>query len=331
MSSRRVNAALCALFALSAGVAVNVTFLQRGPAANWAVRGVFQPVARGASPEARLETSANPSHGPLPFRQSSPVFGVGGHDARPIDGIANTPSPQPGSTAGDVGRIAEGASTVTASNGGDVIRAVQRELGRRGYSAGLPNGVANEATREAIMAYQRDHALPLTGEASDALLKAIVFESFGTVRAPGNLVSTEQGNDKAPIIRAAIKPHSSTSRASQRTTPAVSHRCAGVGLRASRSTCERSALARVKERHGTVLPRPLIAIGAAHSSAHWTARPRVYGWKVLTNSASAPRPTASSIARKPMSGQKYLDSAIASTGIESQMRTQFWNRINGRP
>jgi peptidoglycan hydrolase-like protein with peptidoglycan-binding domain len=68
-------------------------------------------------------------------------------------------------------------------------------------AAGGPNGVANLVTRGAILAYQHDHGLPLTGEPSEALLKALVFESSGAVRLPGSGASTEQGNQAGPIVR----------------------------------------------------------------------------------------------------------------------------------
>jgi peptidoglycan hydrolase-like protein with peptidoglycan-binding domain len=416
-----VNATVWSLVALSAGVALNVTFLQRGTAANWAVRGRFQPVAIGANTEARPETSANPSDGTLTFGQYSPVAGLGGHDGRPIGGIVSaTPSPQPGSTVRDFGRTAEGPSNFAASNGVDVIRAVQRELGRRGYKPGIPSGVANVATRGAIMAYQRDHGLPLTGEPSDALLQAIVFGSSATVRGPGNSVSTERGgtvgdvvrtaesastftasngvdviravqrelgqrgykpgipngmanaatrgaimayqrdhglpltgepsealltaivfdssgaarvpgnsigkehaNHEVPMIRAVIKSHSSTSRSSQRTTQVALRGCGGAGRGASRSTCERNSFARAKEPHGAIVPSARVAIDAAHLSVGWTGRPRVHGREVITGSTTALRPATSSGARKPMSEQKYLHSAVGSSGLASLIWTQF--------
>jgi peptidoglycan hydrolase-like protein with peptidoglycan-binding domain len=413
MTPRRVNAAVWALVALSAGVVVNVTFLQRGKAGNWAVRGASEPVALGANAEAR------PSDGTLAPRQCSPVFGVGGHGAQRCSGIANaTPSPQPGSTVGDVGRIGEGtftaskgvdviqavqrelgrrgykpgipngvatmatraaikayqhdhglsltgepsdallkaivfgssgavrapgtsvstergstvgdvvrtgesASTFIGSNGVDVIRAVQRELGRRGYKPGIPNGMANAATRGAIMAYQRDHGLPLTGEPSEALLTDIVFDSSGAGRAPSNSIGTEHANHEVPIIKAVIKPHSSTSRVSRRTTPVASRRCGGAAGWASRSACERNSFARAKEPHRAVVPSARVAIDAANLNIGWTGRPRVHGREVITSSISAPWPTTSLRASTPTSERKYLHSAVRSSGLASLIWTQF--------
>jgi hypothetical protein len=185
MTTRRVNATMCAFVALSTGVAANVIFLQRGSGANGAVRGTVEPVSSGADPEARREIPANPPDGTLVSRPSSPVLGFSGHAGIPIGATAETSlSPR---SDGDR-HMVEGRV--------DLVRAVQRELGRRGYSPGIPNGVVNPATRGAVMAYQRDHGLPVTGEASEALLKAIVFESSGAVRAPGNAISAEQGKPR---------------------------------------------------------------------------------------------------------------------------------------
>lgn len=57
----------------------------------------------------------------------------------------------------------------------DVVRAVQRELIDRGYEAGPVDGVAHAVTRAAVMAYEHDHGLPLTGQPSEDLLKKILF------------------------------------------------------------------------------------------------------------------------------------------------------------
>ena len=59
----------------------------------------------------------------------------------------------------------------TADENSETIRAIQRELRQRGYGAWSSDGVMRPVTRAAIMAYEHDQGLPLTGEASEALLK----------------------------------------------------------------------------------------------------------------------------------------------------------------
>ena len=46
------------------------------------------------------------------------------------------------------------------------IRAIQTELARRGYEPGVANGAAGLVTRAAVLAYEHDQGLPLTGDPS---------------------------------------------------------------------------------------------------------------------------------------------------------------------
>ncbi|MDX2264584.1 MAG: peptidoglycan-binding domain-containing protein [Hyphomicrobiales bacterium] len=57
----------------------------------------------------------------------------------------------------------------------ETIRAVQRELARRGYRVGAEDGRVRMIMREAIVAYEFDRGLPLTGEPDERLLKDMLF------------------------------------------------------------------------------------------------------------------------------------------------------------
>lgn len=57
----------------------------------------------------------------------------------------------------------------------EITRAVQRELQSRGYVTGPDEGVVSLVTRAAIMAYEFDHGLALTADASEDLLRTIVL------------------------------------------------------------------------------------------------------------------------------------------------------------
>lgn len=59
----------------------------------------------------------------------------------------------------------------------DLTRAIQRELKAKGYETGAVDGVPGLVTRGAIMAYESDANLPLTGEPRHALLQHIVLGS----------------------------------------------------------------------------------------------------------------------------------------------------------
>lgn len=81
-----------------------------------------------------------------------------------------------------VATIGEGAAEEADA---DTVRAVQEQLNRQGYGPVEADGVMRPATRAAIMAFEQDHRLGLTGEASQDLLKQLVFGTPEDTGAPG--------------------------------------------------------------------------------------------------------------------------------------------------
>lgn len=55
------------------------------------------------------------------------------------------------------------------------VSAIQRWLAENGYEPGPADGVLGDNTRAAIMAYQHDNNLTVTGAASDSILKAMIL------------------------------------------------------------------------------------------------------------------------------------------------------------
>ncbi|HKZ95745.1 MAG TPA: peptidoglycan-binding domain-containing protein [Hyphomicrobiaceae bacterium] len=68
-------------------------------------------------------------------------------------------------------------STETSVDTVELTRAIQRELRAKGHETGPADGTAGLVTRAAIMAYEADHGLPVTGEPTQALLQHIVLGS----------------------------------------------------------------------------------------------------------------------------------------------------------
>jgi peptidoglycan hydrolase-like protein with peptidoglycan-binding domain len=56
-----------------------------------------------------------------------------------------------------------------------IVRAVQRELAARGFDVGTVDGVPSAKTSAAIATYEKAHGLPVTGTASDELLRNILL------------------------------------------------------------------------------------------------------------------------------------------------------------
>jgi peptidoglycan hydrolase-like protein with peptidoglycan-binding domain len=88
------------------------------------------------------------------------------------------------------GAIDLGDATDAASR--DTVRAIQRELKKRGSTAVPVDGSLRPVTRAAIMAFEHDSGLPLTGEANEDQLKRLLMGAAavpavgkaGEVRSP---------------------------------------------------------------------------------------------------------------------------------------------------
>lgn len=70
----------------------------------------------------------------------------------------------------------------------EVVKGIQDSLGRKGYEPGSADGVVGLVTRAAIMAYEHDNGLPISGEPSEPLLRhmqglANAISAQGGVRA----------------------------------------------------------------------------------------------------------------------------------------------------
>lgn len=82
----------------------------------------------------------------------------------------------------------------------ETVRAVQRQLASKGYEPGPADGVHGLFTRAAVMAFQHDNDLPVTGEVSEALLKQVIFDSSaGHDTDPGK---TEIPEETVALIKA---------------------------------------------------------------------------------------------------------------------------------
>jgi peptidoglycan hydrolase-like protein with peptidoglycan-binding domain len=75
----------------------------------------------------------------------------------------------------DPDKIERSAASSNEVASGDTIRAIQRELRLRGYGPISGDGTITITTRAAIMAFEHDNGMGLSGEVSDRLLKRILL------------------------------------------------------------------------------------------------------------------------------------------------------------
>jgi peptidoglycan hydrolase-like protein with peptidoglycan-binding domain len=81
----------------------------------------------------------------------------------------------------------------------DTVTGIQRELKRRGYHAGPEDGQAHVGLREAIIAYEFDRGLPLTGEPTQQLLKELLFAPFSS--APPQQLSPKRLESTVELVK----------------------------------------------------------------------------------------------------------------------------------
>jgi peptidoglycan hydrolase-like protein with peptidoglycan-binding domain len=156
MTPRQARLALLSFAVIAAGIAFNVLVLQRRPAdvhEAAADKTVAAPTDRG-----KVRT-APPATG---NRRTSEIDG----EQRSFRIARFAPD------SAFIGAVPDPAEDETDST---TISAIQRELKQRDYGPLPVDGFLRPATRAAIMAFEFDRGLPLTGEASPQTLKLILL------------------------------------------------------------------------------------------------------------------------------------------------------------
>jgi peptidoglycan hydrolase-like protein with peptidoglycan-binding domain len=156
MTPRLAQIALLSFALLAAGVTFNALVLQRKPGGATeatAVTGATPPPAERArkgqdtTPAGRGAQRTSEIAQPLRIARFAPQFAS-------IDAMPEPADDEPDSAT---------------------IAAIQRELKQRNYGPLPVDGILRPATRAAIMAFEFDRGLPLSGEANAQILKAILL------------------------------------------------------------------------------------------------------------------------------------------------------------
>jgi peptidoglycan hydrolase-like protein with peptidoglycan-binding domain len=87
-----------------------------------------------------------------------------------------------------------------------LVKAVQRELVARGFDVGAEDGRLSQKTRIAISAYEQKHGLPITGLATDELLRHILLgEAAKPAGATGSVAAPAEALRVDPKDEATVK------------------------------------------------------------------------------------------------------------------------------
>ncbi len=144
MTESRTRLLLMICFVLTLGVAINAMLLQSGKHGRIAAAAISGDRAWPAVP---------------------------GSTRAALGGEADVAEPSRLSLTRLDNRLIAAASASDAQ----VVRAIQRELAQLGYAPGPVDGLPGLVTRSAIMAFEHDSKLPLTGEPSEVQLRTIVL------------------------------------------------------------------------------------------------------------------------------------------------------------
>ena len=104
--------------------------------------------------------------------------------------------------AADPGKIDPAPAGPDDAADTETIRAIQRELKLRGYGPLAGDGVIGLTTRAAIMAFEHDHGMALSGEASDRLLKRILLGAADPTSADSSGAGRVRSGHAEQVIRA---------------------------------------------------------------------------------------------------------------------------------
>jgi peptidoglycan hydrolase-like protein with peptidoglycan-binding domain len=164
MTPRHARVALGGFILLAIGVTTNALYLQG------AVSGTTEKTAAAAvRPEPR------PSGAPKPPKTAKAPDKTATAETPQPQSASKSASKSPPSVKVRTVRVATVGETRPEEADTDTVRAVQDELNRQGYGPIAADGVMRQPTRAAIMAFEHDRSLGLTGEASQDLLKKLVF------------------------------------------------------------------------------------------------------------------------------------------------------------
>lgn len=174
MTPQHAQMALGVFLLLSVGVAVNALYLQGKPS-------VAGPAAAERSTAAFDRTARTP-----PDRSSQAAKAPAAAPRKTGAAIPEERSVRTAHLRPDSARIDALPEAPQSEAEPETVRAIQRELKQRGYSAAAADGVMRMSTRAAIMAFEHDNGLPLTGEASEGLLKRILLGASAGAADPAD-------------------------------------------------------------------------------------------------------------------------------------------------
>jgi len=162
------------LIALAGAISANALYMQPPAKTRQAVEKQESEQEQAVSIATREENSPA-EKGPLaPYRETEERSARAASPEQPRE----TQAPRPRSETAREERATPRRPTPQAPPRREVVRAIQRELSHRDYPVDRRDGNVDISTRLAILLYEYDGGLTLTGRPSEVLLEQILFGPF---------------------------------------------------------------------------------------------------------------------------------------------------------
>jgi peptidoglycan hydrolase-like protein with peptidoglycan-binding domain len=171
MTPIRMRLFSAAFLAVATAIAFNALYLQNAP----------RPAGSAAAPSAApLDKASSHSTASLPEKEPAPAEAAPSESAPEPDAAPHAEPP-----VSETPKASAPAQAQPAAPSPTLVKAIRRELADRGYAPGDAPGELDVATRAAIIAYEFDENMPLTGEASETVLKSLIFGRASGKSGPG--------------------------------------------------------------------------------------------------------------------------------------------------
>ncbi len=224
MTPRQTRTAFGLFVMFGAGVAANALLFQSGPTTTAAGKLAAEKAAQKAAVERLKRLSAEASLPPSAQDQQRPAATIvpqaprsaasadaaspaGQSAAKTVEERPQRLALVPPQAAIRLARLKPDAASPDvipeapdAEGTSETIRAVQRELQLLGYGPLQVDGVPGLLTRAAIMAFEHDNRMALTGEATEKLLKRLLLGQSGE-KAPASETGKVRSEQAEIVLR----------------------------------------------------------------------------------------------------------------------------------
>jgi peptidoglycan hydrolase-like protein with peptidoglycan-binding domain len=182
MTPFRMRMFLAGFMTLATAISFNALYMQEAP----------RHIAGVSSSPVKEQSTSTAALSDTPAQQDKAVT--------EIASVTPAVTPQEPTTPAATAPTAPSVAVETPPAPTPLVKSVQRELAVRGYASGRTDGVLTLESRMAIIAYEFDGKLPISGDASEQVLKALIFEKASGITRKAKAGSADRFERRRDVI-----------------------------------------------------------------------------------------------------------------------------------